>query len=113
MPEEVRRAAVVFLAAVGLSKRSQGRVPWVRRVSHDVKSEGQVCVARGWKMRMLDLGIEFSSAAFRTAGRSSGSVMRNLVWVTRKWWESSRGVYAGLDDALIPPRPMIARPRRG
>ena len=50
-------------------------------------------------MRIWEVGMEFSSAALRTAGRSSGSVMRNLVWVMRKWWESSRGVYAGLDDA--------------
>lgn len=64
-------------------------------------------------MRMLELGIEFTIAALRTAGRSSGSVIRNLVWVTRKWWESSRGVYAGLEDAWTPPMPMTARPRSG
>lgn len=85
VPEEKRRAAVVFSLVLLSLKRSQSNSPWFWSQIQDLRPSGigalGACMS---KTKMLEVGIEVFLQAEMTLFNSSGSLMKNLmsaVWM--------------------------------
>lgn len=105
------RAAVVRLASSGSENVVQSDSPDAKSSSYGLYGP-QTC-SWGLRTKTFETGRPQSEIATDILGRRSESDTTKRARVSRRWRESSVGVYAGFVPVKMPPAPIMAKTSTG